>query len=161
MGATWRNARFAWPRLIAVGVVAAAMTIPWRILLSVRHYETGAPEAGGTGLFAHLGRVWPSLRLALSALFDFHIWLLVIAVGLIAIVAALLAGARGLGGYAALVYLFGLLALTWITWSFPTLPITKNGALNPIVRSTGFLALATPALVPLLLQAAWQRGDRK
>jgi hypothetical protein len=156
MGATWRNARFAWPRLVAVGVVAAAMTIPWRIFLSVRHYETGAPQAGGTGLFSHLGRVWPSLRLALGALFDFRIWLVVIAVALVAIVAALLAGARALGSYAALLYLFGLLALTWITWSFPTLPITKNGALNPIVRSTGFLVLIVPALAPLLLQAAWR-----
>jgi hypothetical protein len=156
LAVTWRNARAAWPRLVAVGLAAAAMTIPWRILLSVRHFETGAPEAGGTGLFSHLGRVWPSLRLALSALFDFQIWLLVIALAVVAIVAAFVAGARRLAGYAALVYLFGIFALTWITWSFPSLPITKNGALNPIVRSTGFLALTVPALVPLLLQAAWR-----
>jgi hypothetical protein len=161
IGVTWRNARAAWPRLVAVGLVAAAMTIPWRILLSVRHYETGAPQAGGTGLFSHLGRVWPSLRLSLSALFDFHIWLIVIAFAVVAIVAAFVAGARPLAGYAALVFLFGVLALTWITWSFPSLPITKNGALNPIVRSTGFLALTVPALVPLLLQAAWRSTERR
>jgi hypothetical protein len=161
LGVTWRSARVAWPRLIAVGVVAAALTIPWRILLSVRHLESGAPEAGGTGLFSHLGRVWPSLRLALSALFDFNVWLVLIAFAVVAIVAGFVAGARPLAGYTALVFLLGLLALTWITWSFPSLPITKNGALNPIVRSTGFLALSVPALVPLLLQAAWRPAETR
>ena len=159
LAVTWRNARVAWPRLISVGLVAAAMTIPWRVLLSIRHLEAGTPEAGGTGLFSHFGRAWPSLRLALSALFDFHIWLIVIALAVAAIAAAFAAGARPLAGYAALVFLFGILALTWITWSFPSLPITKNGALNPIVRSTGFLALTVPALVPLLLQAAWRPSE--
>jgi len=46
--------------------------------------------------------------------------------------------------------------LTWITWSFPTLPITKNGALNPITRTTGFIAMVLAGVAPLLLQAAWR-----
>ncbi len=41
---TTRERRAVWPRLIAVGVVAAAATLPWRVLLALRHLGVAAPK---------------------------------------------------------------------------------------------------------------------
>jgi hypothetical protein len=150
--------RAAWPWLALSALVAVALTIPWRVLLLVRDLPGGGPEAGGTGLFAHLDRVWPSLRLALSTLFDFHIWLLVAPLALVSIALALLAETGRVATYALVLFVLALVAFTWTTWAFPTLPITKNGALNPMPRLTGSLAFMTTVLVPSLLASAWAKG---
>jgi hypothetical protein len=155
---TTRDRRSAWPKLITVGLVAAAATVPWRILLAVRHLGGGGPEAGGTGLFSNLDRAWPSFRLALSTLFDYHLWLIVTPLAVVAIVAAFAAGARTLPLYTTLVYVFAVITFTYSTWAFPSLGISKEPALNPIVRLTGEVVLLTPALVPLLLARAWRKA---
>jgi hypothetical protein len=157
--ASSRQARLLWPRLLLAAAVAVALTVPWRIFLIVRDLSQGGAEAGGVGLFAHADRAWPSLRLAVSAMFDYDIWLIVAPLMLLAVGAAVLAGAMRLAAYAALVFGLALAAFTWVTWAFPSLPITKEAALNPIVRLTGSLAFASTALIPLLLAAAW-RGVR-
>jgi hypothetical protein len=154
---TWRQRRSAWPRLVALGLLAAAATVPWRVLLAVRDLSGGAPEAGGTGLFSNLDRAWPSLRLAFSSAFDYGTWLIVMPIALVAIVAAYAARARLLATYATLLYVFAVAGFTYSTWAFPSLGISAKPALNPIVRLTGEIALLTPALVPLLLAAAWPR----
>jgi hypothetical protein len=153
--------RALWPRLLLASVVAVALTVPWRVLLLVRDLPRGGAEAGGTGLLDHADRAWPSFRLALSALFDFDIWLVVAPLALVAIAATLVAGTRPLGGYALLLFVFAIAAFTWTTWGFPSLPITKEAALNPIVRLTGSLAFASTALVPLLLGTSWRDSQRR
>jgi hypothetical protein len=155
----WRQARVLWPPLVLASVVAVALSIPWRVLLVARDLTHGGAEAGGFGLFEHADRAWPSFRLALSALFDFDVWLAVVPLAVLAIVAAFFAGARQLAAYASLLFVLMVAAFTWVTWAFPSLPITKEAALNPIVRLSGSLTLAFTALVPLLLVAAW-RSDR-
>jgi len=55
------------------------------------------------------------------------------------------------------VFLFGVAGFTWITWSFPSLPITENPALNPVIRSVGALVVVSAGLVPLLLGIAWRK----
>jgi hypothetical protein len=154
---TTRERRAAWPKLIVVGIVAAAATVPWRVLLAVRDLGGGGPEAG---LFSNLDRVWPSLRLAMSTLFDYHLWIVVTPLAVVAIVAAFAAGARTLPLYTTLIYLFAVVAFTYSTWAFPSLGISKEPALNPIVRLTGEVVLLTPALVPLLLARAWGRASK-
>jgi hypothetical protein len=128
--------------------------VPWWILLHVRGLGAETPEAGGIGLFSHLDLAWPSLKLTFSTLFDYHQWLVVIPVAVLAVAAAFAAGARRLPGYAALLFLFGAAALTYSTWAFPSIPISK-APLNPIIRLTGWLVLATAAVVPLVLSDAW------
>lgn len=155
---TARERRAVWPKLIAVGVFAAAATLPWRSLLALRHLGGGGPEAGGTGLFANLDRAWPSLRLALTTLFDYDIWLLVAPLLVVAIAAAFAAGARTLPLYTTLICVFAVAAFTYSTWAFPSLGISTKPALNPIIRLTGEVLLLTPALVPLLLARAWRKG---
>ena len=53
----------------------------------------------------------------------------------------------------ALLYAFAVVGFTWTSWAFPSVPLTTNPALNPIVRLTGEAALLMPAFVPLLLAA--------
>jgi hypothetical protein len=162
--ASSRDVRRTWPPLLLAGLAALVATIPWRVFLAVRDLSGGGPEAGGAGLFSHADRAWPSLRLSLSALFDFDIWLLAIPLALVAIIAAFASGARQLSGYCLLVCGLSVAGFTWVIWSFPSLPITKNAALNPIVRLSGSLVFALSALVPLLLAAAWRAapaGDRR
>ncbi|TML04777.1 MAG: hypothetical protein E6G36_04920 [Actinobacteria bacterium] len=62
-----QRARAVWPRLLLATGVALALTVPWRVLLAVRNLPGGGPEAGGTGLFSHADRAWPSLRLTSSS----------------------------------------------------------------------------------------------
>jgi hypothetical protein len=149
--AGWSDKRATWPSLLAVGLVAAASTIPWRALLYVRNLGRGGPEAGGTGLLANIDRAWPSLRLALSTLFDFDVWLVVIPILVVAIVLGFVGGDRRVATYVAVLLVLCVAALTWSTWAFPSLPITKAAALNPIVRFSGTVALAAMVLTPLLL----------
>jgi hypothetical protein len=160
LAVTWREPRAAL-RLALAGAVVAAAIVPWRILLAVRGLPGGGPEAGGFGLISNIDRAWPSLRLALSTLFDFHIWLIAVPVLLVATVAAALVGDRRLAAYAGVLGLLCLAAFTWSSWAFPSLPITKVGALNPIARFTGALVLAGAGLVPLLLshgpETTWRR----
>jgi hypothetical protein len=155
------HARGLWPRLGAVGLVAGAATVPWRVLLGVRDLEGGGPEAGGLGLLAHAERAWPSLRLALSTLFDFHVWLVLAPLLVFAILAGFMRGDRQFSGYAALLSLLCVGAFTWSTWAFPSLPITKAASLNPIVRFTGSLALAATWLIPLLLASTRRVGEAR
>jgi hypothetical protein len=158
--AAWRD-RLDVRRLALAGVVVAAAIVPWRIFLAVRGLPGGGPEAGGFGLLSNIHRAWPSLRLALSTLFDFQIWLIAIPVLLVATAVAALVGDRRLAVFAGVLVLLCLAAFTWSTWAFPSLPITKVGALNPIARFTGALVLASAGLVPLLLsrepESKWRR----
>jgi hypothetical protein len=148
-----------WPRLGVVGLGAGALAVPWIVWFATRDYSGWGPEAGGTGLLANLDRVWPSLKLALSTFFDYDLWLAVGALALAALVVSFVAGTRLLSGYFGLVLLFCLAGFTWITWGIPSLPITKDAAVNPIGRVVGSIALLSSVFIPLLLQQAWDRGD--
>jgi hypothetical protein len=145
------------PVVLAAGV-AVLLTVPWRLFLTARHLTGGGPEAGGTGLVAHLDRAWPSLKLALSALFGFGDWLMAMPLALAAVLLAAMDGSRRLAVFGATVYVAMVAAFTWTTWAFPSLPITKEASVNPIVRFTGSAIFLTAVLTPLLLATVWKRG---
>jgi hypothetical protein len=71
-------------------------------------------------------------------------------------------GDRRLAAFSAALALLCLAAFTSSTWAFPSLPFTKQAALNPIGRFTGALVLAAAGLIPLLLsqplEARWRRS---
>jgi hypothetical protein len=155
LAASWPQLRRSVPVLVGVGVVAFVPSLAWRIWFERKGLPSDAPEAGGLGLLDHLDRAWPSLELTLRDLFGYDLWLVTAPVALLAVLAAVLAGRRMIAGYAGLLFAFGVVGFTWITWSFPSLPITENAALNPITRAVGALVLASAGLVPLLLASAW------
>jgi hypothetical protein len=55
----------------------------------------------------------------------------------------------------------GAAGLTWVLWSFTELelPFVQDEGVNPIVRLSGSLVIASAALLPLLLDAAWRGTD--
>ncbi len=160
--ASWRHWRTVWPRLGLASACALALALPWRAWY-MSHDLTGEfPSSGGTGLLENLERAWPSLQSVLTSAFSTDLWTLVLPLALIAVVLALIAGARVLPVYALLVYAFALAGFTWAIWSFVELevPIEQDEAINPTVRLSASLIVLSAALVPLLLDAAWRGTDR-
>ncbi|MEP6893438.1 MAG: hypothetical protein ABI927_06615, partial [Gaiellaceae bacterium] len=160
LGVTVRDARRSWPKLALVALVPVLLSIPWRIWFGAHGLPGDGPEAGGTGLFHHLDRLWPSLELTLRDVFSYGRWLVVAPLLVVAIVAAFLAGKRVLPGYVAILLTVAVAGFTWITWAFPSLPITEDPAVNPISRAVGSLVIASSGLVPLLLASAWRGTAR-
>lgn len=149
--ATVRERRARWPRLAAVGVIAFALSLPWRIWFMSKGLPGDSPEAGLFGFLTDLDRGFGSFRLSLETHFLPRLWwatpfLLVTAAAL-----AWLAGRRRLAVYAAGVFALCILAATWVVWSIPELPITREGGVNPIIRLVGSSALLAASLTPLLL----------
>ncbi len=156
LAVTVRDARWSWPRLALVGIIPALLSLPWRFWFQGHGLASDAPEAGGTGLFHHLDRAWPSLELTVRDLFGYHLWLIVAPLMVAAVAAAFLAGRRALPLFVSVVIVLGVAGFTWITWAFPSLPITENASVNPITRAVGSLVVASCGLVPLLLAGAWR-----
>ena len=160
---SWRQWRYAWPRLGLAAAVAVALAVPWRIWFTSRDLTGEAPAAGLFALFDHLDRGWPAFESAISAVLDYDLWLLSVPLVVVAAILAFLAGGRVLPTYALTLYALVIAGLTWVLWSFTELelPFTQDEGVNPIVRLTGSLVVASAALVPLLLDLAWRgAGER-
>jgi hypothetical protein len=159
--ASWREWRQAWPRLVLVAGLAGVVAIPWRIWFSSRELTGELPAAGVLALFDNLDRAWPALESALGALFAFDLWLLIVPLAIAAIVLGYLGGARVLPTFALALYALTTAGLTWALWAFTELelPFVQDEGVNPIVRLSGSLVVASAALVPLLLDAAWRGTD--
>lgn len=158
---SWRHLRYAWPRLgLAVGVAAAA-AIPWRIWFSSRDLTGELPASGVLGLFDDLDRAWPAFESAITALFDYDLWLVIVPLVIAAVVVAYLGGARVLPTFALTLYALVTAGLTWVLWAFTELelPFVPDEGVNPIVRLSGSLVVSSAALAPLLLDAAWRGAD--
>jgi hypothetical protein len=158
VAASWSRRRAAWPRLGAVAAVVIAAAIPWRLWYRSRDITGEAPP--DLGASAAFDRAVDSLRLSLDALFDNALWSIVPVVLFLLIGATFAWGNRRLatffGGLTVLLVLGG----AWVTYSYATLPITQNEALNPIVRYTGSIILLGAAAIPLLLASMWRgRGS--
>jgi hypothetical protein len=156
-----RQWRYAWPRLALAAAVAIAMAIPWRVWFTSRDLTGELPSAGVLALLDYPDRGWPALESVLTATFDYDLWLVVVPLFAVAVVLAFLAGARVLSAYALTLYVLALAGFTWVLWSFIELevPLTQDEGVNPIVRLSGSLVVASAAIVPLLLDAAWRHAN--
>ena len=159
--ASWRQWRWAWPRVgLAIGV-AIAFAIPWRIWFSSRHLTGELPAAGALALFRNFDRGRPALDSVLGIVFDYDLWLVVVPLVGVAIGLAYLAGARILPTYALSLYILVIAGLVWVLWSFTEfeLPFVQDESVNPIVRLSASLITIAAPLLPLLLDAAWRGAD--
>jgi len=159
--ASRRSWRFAWPRLGLAAAVAIAALVPWHIWFSTRDLAGDLPAAGALALFDDLDRGWPAFESAISAVFDYDLWLIIVPLVGVAVVLAFLAGARTLPTYALTLYVLVIVGLTWVLWSFTELelPFVQDEAVNPLVRLSASLVIAAGAILPLLLDAAWRGSD--
>ena len=155
---SWRRWRFAWPRLALAASVAISAAIPWRIWFSSRDLTGELPAAGALALFDHLDRGWPAFESAITTVFDYDLWLVIVPLVGAAVALAYLAGARILPTYTLTLYALVTAGLTWVLWSFTELelPFVQDEGVNPIVRLSGSLVIASAALLPLLLDVAWR-----
>jgi hypothetical protein len=156
--ASWRRWRYAWPRLGLVAGVAVAALVPWRIWFSSRDLTGDLPSAGALALFHNFDRGWPAFQSAVTTLFDYDLWLVVVPLVGVGVILAFLAGARTLPTYALTLYTLVLAGLVWVLWSFTELelPFVQDEGVNPIVRLSASLVVASAAILPLLLDAAWR-----
>jgi hypothetical protein len=161
LAGSWRRWRYAWPRLAFAGVLAASAAVPWRIWFTSRDLTGELPSAGVLAFFDYPERGWPAFESAISALFDYDLWLVVPPLVAVAVAVAFLAGGRVLPIYALTLYVLSIGGFTWVLWSFTELelPLVQEEAVNPIVRLSGSLVIASAALVPLLLDVAWNGAD--
>ncbi|HUG65798.1 MAG TPA: hypothetical protein VMK83_11320 [Gaiellaceae bacterium] len=158
---SWRHRGHAWPRLGLVAGIAVVAAIPWRVWFSSRDLTGELPSAGVLGIFDDADRAWPALASALSALFDYDLWLVIVPLAVAAVILGYLSGARVLPTFALTLYALTTAGVTWVLWAFTELelPFEQDEGVNPIVRLSGSLVVASAALVPLLVDAAWRGAD--
>jgi hypothetical protein len=152
-----RRLRTIWPWALALVVVPFAVTVPWRVWFTRRSLPGDGPEAGPLALFDHLDRVLPSVRLVLEAMADPVLWSVIFVVGVLTVVAALFSGERRISVFALTFLVLATAGFVWVMWSFPSLPLTKTGALNPIPRLVGAALVPLALVVPILLTEVVRR----
>lgn len=159
MSASWSSKRRAWPALAAAGVPALALALLWRIWLSEHGIANQSPETGYLGFVNQHRRMWPSLQLTLHVLFSGGSWQFVPVIIVVGTVAALSTRFRKVAMFAGAYFILGILACSWVTLSFPSLPLSTDDALNPIVRLSGGVVIPAAGILPIVLSAAW-RGTK-
>jgi hypothetical protein len=152
--ATWHERRFAWPRLTASALGAIVLSFPWRVWLELEAIRSGAPPGGYLSLMDHLDRFPASLWLVLRTMFQYDFWLLVTPLALVAAALAFAAGATRLPIFVTAFGVASLFGCTWAIASEPSLEITQDYGLNPVVRLVGDPTITLVVLTPLLLEQA-------
>ena len=153
LAATARAWRATWPPLIAVGLAAYALNLPWRLWWGSRHLAADLPTDGLTGPFSHLSRLWPSLHLVLRLLFGYDLWLAFVPIALVAAATSLtLAGpARETAILYLVTCVLGVAGFTWVLWDDLTYTLNEQQSSTPIPRAVGSLVLLSTVLAPLLV----------
>lgn len=148
---TWRSRWSVWPRIAGGAALAFAINVPWRIWWTSRHLTPDTPDSGVGTLSATASRVWPSIRVVLTLLFDYHSWLAVVPIALLAAVALLLRREPTLPLFFIGTVVLCVVGFTWILWSIPSLELNTSQGATPIPRAVGSVVLLSVAFAPLLL----------
>jgi hypothetical protein len=147
---TWRERRWAWPRIVGVALIAFLATLPWRIWFGSRDLTGETPGTSLSQLWETVDRIWPSFRLVLELALSADLWLAVLPIALVAAVTALVFRRTSTSTLFLLTVGFAVLGFTWILWSIAALPIVPSDA-TPIPRAVGALTLLGAAFAPLLV----------
>lgn len=155
--ATIRKLRWSWPFLVVLAAVPILVSLPWRVWFTRRSLPGDGPEAGVAELLDSLDRLGPAAWLVARAMVDIDRWPLILAVALLAAITALLAGERAVPVFALSFLAFSALGFVWVMWAFPSLPLTENGAVNPIRRLVGAALVPAALLAPVVMQRGLDR----
>jgi hypothetical protein len=145
--------RRLWPRLLAAGLIAFALVLPWRVWYAAHGFPSGGPESGYEGPIADLDRLWPAFEITLRSFVHPDLWHFAWALAAAAILLAALAGSWRMSLYAATFVVAGLGTVTWILWVNQELGLYHEDW--PIRRFLGTPMLVLAILTPMLLQRAW------
>jgi hypothetical protein len=149
--ASFVDRRRLWKPLLAAGLLAFALALPWRIWFTAHGLPGDGPQLGYLGSFSHLDRVWPALRLNVATLLDDDLWHYAPFLAAAAIVLGALARVWKESLFAAAFVVARIAAGTWVSWSNPV----ASNDVWPVHRYAAITLLALAALTPLLLQRAW------
>ena len=157
LAASWSDRRAApgrgWRRR---GAAAFALALPWRIWVGTQDFPDEGLESGVVATLENTGRAWPSLELALRAMFGYDFWLVLPAVAVVAALLGLRRRCASAGGLHA--------RLSRRSPSPPTpgsrgsqtfFGLTLDYSLNPATR---FMVTPRPQRCgrdPLFLERAW------
>jgi hypothetical protein len=156
LAASLGERRRAWPRLVAAGLIAFALVLPWRIWYTSHGIASVGPDTGYDGHVSDLDRLWPAFEITLRSLVHPDLWHFAAVLAVAAIVLALLAGAWRISLYTAAFLVASVGAVTWILWVNHGLTLIHEDW--AIRRFVGTPMLVLAALTPLLLQRAWSPG---
>jgi hypothetical protein len=158
--ATIRRRRQTWPwAALLIGISMLAL-VPWRAWTAEHSLPGPGPEAGGSGLLDHADRMLPSVELVLSTLVAPGHWSLIVVAVVLASGASILAG-REEGVLVATFLLLACAAFVWVLWALPSVPLTRNASLNPVVRMCGAALVPGALCIPLLAQPVLERLRRR
>jgi hypothetical protein len=142
-----------WRRLLAAGLVAFALVLPWRIWFTAHGLQGDGPDTGYVGAFSYFDRVWPAVEISATTLFNRDLWDFAPAVAAVAILLALLSRAWTLSLYVGSFVIATVAAASWVLWSNRGLALTSDEWTTRRLMGTTVLVLAV--LTPLLLTRAW------
>jgi hypothetical protein len=151
--ASFRDRRELWRRLLAAGLVAFALVVPWRIWYLAHGFPSVGQDTGYDGHVSDLDRLWPAFEITLRSLVHEDLWHFAPLLAIAATLLALLAGAWRIGIFAAALLVAGVGAVTWILWVNHGLTLIHDDW--AIRRFVGTPALVLAVLTPVLLQRAW------
>jgi hypothetical protein len=151
--ASFAERRQLWPRLLAAGLVAFALTVPWRIWVFANDLPSVGSDTGYDGAVSDLDRLWPAFEIGVRSLVHEDVWFLAPLVGVAAVLLAALGGAWRVSVFAAASFAAGVAAVTWVLWVNHGISLVHDDW--AIRRLIGTPALMLAALTPLLLQRAW------
>jgi hypothetical protein len=151
--ASFRERRELWPSLLASGVIAFALVLPWRIWVLAHDLPSVGSDTGYDGPISDLDRLWPAFEITVRSLVHQGLWHYAPVLALAAIVLALLAGAWRISLYSAASLVAAVGAVTWLLWVNHGLTLIHDDW--AIRRFTGTTVLVLAVLTPLLLQRAW------
>jgi hypothetical protein len=149
--ASFVDRRRLWKPLLAAGLLAFALALPWRIWFTAHGLPGDGPQLGYLGSFSHLDRVWPALRLNVATLLDDDLWHYAPFLAAAAIVLGALAHVWKESLFAGAFVVATIAAGTWVSWSNPV----ASNDVWPVHRYAAITLLVLAALTPLLLQRAW------
>lgn len=156
--ASFAERRQAWPRLLAAGLAAFALVLPWRIWVFAHGLPSAGSDTGYDGPVSDLDRLWPAFEIAVRSFFHESLWSFAPVLMVGALVLAVLSAAWRISLFAAAWLAAGVGAVTWVLWVNHGLALLHDDW--AIRRLIGTPVLVLAVLTPLLLQRAWSSGAR-
>ena len=155
---TWRRARTAWPRLVALAAGGYLVNLPWRFWWTSRHLSPDAPEVSVGNLPHYADRIAPGFRIVFELLFDYNLWLLSAPLAVAAAVLLLWQREPELPVLYLVTCALTIVGFMWVLWAFPSLPLDLSQQ-EPIPREVGSLVLLSIVFAPLLLSRVLATGE--
>jgi hypothetical protein len=159
--ATFRGWKRTWPPLLAAGLAAYTLNVPWRIWWSTHHLveATDTNQAAISNIIHGRLRFEASVSLVVRILFSYPMWLLFLPLALTA--AALAVTVCGETRRTAIVFLVtaatAVAGFTYVLLLLNPPSLDEHQSSTPIPRASGSIVLLATVLAPILIAPLLRR----